>query len=796
MNTAAAPAESCFQCGEALPATRVTAHIGAIARNFCCQGCARASAWIQDAGLLDYYRLRQENGPKISEATQNNAVWDEAIHLADQVQIEGDTHTLTLAVDGMRCAACAWLIHQALSQQAGISEVSANAITGRVRLRWQPAHIRLSQIVPLLHQLGYTPYLTRGASMERARRKETQSLLIKMGLALLGATQTMMFSEALYLDTAHAMSTATQDGFRWLCFLMATPVVFYAGSTFISGMFAELRYRRLGMNTLSGSAILLAYFASLYQTLTHGQHVWFDAAVMFVLFLLAAQYLEIRARRRATAQLDALARAQPMMATVIRLGERQTCPSDALQVDDLLHVAAGESVSGDGLLQDEHALFDESLLTGEAEPIAKQKGDLVMCGSIAYSQSARIQLTHVGQATRIAQLVRCVESAQAHKPRLAQFADRIAQYFVLIIFMLGLGVYLYWHQANPVRAFEIALAVLVVSCPCALALALPTALSSAHQALSKIGVLSIGANALHTLTQIDTVIFDKTGTLTRGKPTLTHAHSLNDTPVANYLGIASALTRGSHHPIAHAFQSNPSALAPPLADQITTHPGQGISGTVNGILYRLGRADFVAGQADDAAIYLGDGVRALARFELADPVRDDALAALQQLKAEGLHLILLSGDALAPVKNLAEHLHLTDYHARQSPEQKLAYMQGLQAAGHIVAMVGDGMNDAPVLSGADVSIAMASGAALAHRAADIVLCGDHLSRLIQARALAKRTAQIIRQNIGWAIAYNLLAIPLAATGHIHPGLAALGMAGSSLWVTLNALRIHAPTVNS
>ncbi|HEU0307233.1 MAG TPA: heavy metal translocating P-type ATPase, partial [Lysobacter sp.] len=415
----------------------------------------------------------------------------------------------------------------------------------------------------------------------------------------------------------------------------------------------------------------------------------------------------------------------------------------------------------------------------------------VFAGTVCRERPARIRVTATGDTTRLSQLARLVEQAQAHRPPLATAADRIAAWFVFALLACAVVTYFAWRVHEPSRAFEVALALLVISCPCALSLAVPAALAAANGALAKLGVLPVRADALDRLARVSDMVFDKTGTLSDGKPWLGSIATFAGMERSQALRIAAALERDSGHPLARAFLEaahapNPTPIA---AMDVITHPGQGIEGAVGHARWRLGHAPFACGGEDNGALWLGDGSRAFARFEMSERERHDARDALDALRSQGLALHLSSGDAPQAVKRFAARLAIDDVHARQTPEGKLALVRHLQQQGRSVAMVGDGLNDAPVLAGADVSIAIGEGAALAQRAADLVLTSPSLVRIPAAIALARRTRAIVHQNFAWAIGYNLLALPLAAAGLVTPWLAALGMTLSSLLVTLNALRL-------
>ncbi len=791
MTTPSPGAAHCFHCHESLPATPVRAELEGETRAFCCDGCRAAAQWIRDARLGDYYALRSEAAGRVGTEAMDYAAWDREDIVAGHVRtLEDGAREITVLTDGMRCAACAWLLDNALRREAGVEDVTANAVTGRVRIRWRPHAAPLSRPLGRMAALGYRPYLATGLAREESRRRERNRWILRMGIAGLGAMQAMMFAEALYLDTAGEMSPATRDFFRWITFLVSTPVVFYSGWPFLEGMWRELRHRRLGMDTLIASSTLLAWAASVIETVRHGVHVWYDAAVMFVFLLLAARMIEQGARKVASAQVDALARARPALATRETSGEgREQVPVAQLQAGDIVRVAPGEAVPADGIAL-AAAAFDEALLTGEFTPVRRDVGDAVFAGSLCADVPARVEVTRTGSDTRLSELARLVEASQAARPRLAQQADRIAHQFVALLLVSAVVVYAFWRWHDPARALEVTLAVLVVSCPCALSLAIPSALAAAHGALSKIGVLGVREDALERLAAIDTLVFDKTGTLTDGAPRIAGMETFNGLTGEEAVAIAKALERESWHPLARAFALLPGEAASDIS-QLRQTPGQGVEGVVDECPWRLGHAGFAAAGVDDAghAVWLGDGQQPYARFDLAEQPRVDAAAAVRTLQAQQVAVELASGDGAEAVAAMAASLGIDRFAARQTPEQKLSHVRALQRDGHRVAMVGDGINDAPVLAGADVSLAMGEGAALAQRAADFVVTSGRLARLPQAIGIARRTGSVIRQNLAWAAAYNLLALPLAATGHVTPWMAALGMALSSLLVTLNALRL-------
>ena len=779
-----APVVPCHHCGEPVASGHpVTAGDHA----FCCEGCAAASAWIHDADLGSYYRLRSAHAHRVQADRLDLESWDRTELLDEHSRAVDGGREIVLLTDGMRCAACAWLIDRALARETGVLDTTANAVTGRIRIAWDPARTKLSALLQRLAMLGYRPYLATGDAREQARLSERRRWLLRLGVAGLGSLQAMMLAEALYLDVNATMPLPTRDLFRWLTFLVSTPVVFYSGWPFLAGMARELRARHVGMDTLIASSTLLAYLASLVETVRGGPHVWYDAAVMFVFLLLAARMLEQRARNVATAQVDALARAQPVFAIRERDdGTRESVPPSALRVADVVCVSAGEGVPADGTLLDGAADFEEALLTGESRPVRRHAGETVYAGTTCRERPARLRVTATGTATRLSQLTALVDRAQGHRPPLARVADRIGRHFVVSLLVLAVVVYLGWRIYQPERAFEVTLALLVISCPCALSLSVPAVLAAAHGALARCGVLATRPDALDALARATDVVFDKTGTLSDGRPARVDLEVCGDLDAASAMRIVAALEQDSGHPIATAFAD---IDVRGTAQAVVARAGQGVEGDVDGRHWRFGRADWAAGRGDDGALWLGDGEHGMARFTLDEKPRNDASAAIAVLRAQGMRVHLASGDGDEAVQRLVRALGIDAALSRQSPEDKLARVRHLQAEGRIVAMVGDGLNDAPVLAGADVSIAMGEGAPLAQQAADLVATGPSLLRIADAVRIARLSRRLVQQNLAWSAGYNLLAVPLAAAGMVTPWIAALGMAVSSLAVTLNALRL-------
>ncbi len=781
---------TCFHCGETVPPDgTLTVRAGGVDQPVCCRGCEAAASWIQGLGLGDYYRLRTTSADRAEPAGDFSA-WDRPAMTRMHVRVHSPGRAeVVVLVDNMRCSACAWLIERALGSEDGVCEVGVSAPARRVRLVFDPRVTPLSSLLQSLAKLGYTPHPLDIAALDALRQRESRDALKRLVVAGLGTMQAMMYAVALYAGHFDGIDPATRDFFRWLGFLVATPVVMYSARPFFAGAWRELRTRQLSMDTPVALAIGLIYAASLFATLTRGGEIYFDSVSMFVLFLLGARYVEMRARHRAGDLVDALARLQP--ATAERLhgdgDATETVGVHELQPGDRVRVAAGASVPADGIVLDRACHVDESLLTGESTPRSRQPGDTLMAGTLLLDGPVRLRVAQVGADTVLAGIVRMVTRAASDKPALARAADAHARRFVGRTLILTVLTALAWAWFDPTRAFGAAISVLVISCPCAFALAVPAALTRAVAVLARHGVLVVDGDALERLAGADVVVFDKTGTLT--EPALDPDHcEVHAGTLDQALAVVAALEQSSTHPLARALRAAAGQLALPAVDQRRDVAGHGVEGVIDGVRYRLGRADWTGHDGDDRLL-LTDDNGVVARLAMHEKPRDDAAETLAALRASGAHVAMFSGDSRQRVARIAAALDIGHWRAGASPADKLAWLQAMRREGHVVAMVGDGINDAPVLAGADVAVALGSGAALAQATSGILLAGDRLGQLVRARRIAAAMLRASQQNMRWAIGYNLAAVPLAALGLVPPWLAAIGMSASSLLVVLNALRI-------
>jgi Cu2+-exporting ATPase len=786
----------CWHCGELLPVTHaVHVRVGDTSHEVCCQGCRAAVEWIGLLGLGDYYRLRTAPAPRPAQQVDLES-WRRP-ELARHVvrALPGGRSETMLLVEGVACTGCVWLIERALGALPGVVEVSVNAAARRARVAWRGDDNLLPRVLDTLSRAGYRALPLDAQALDDARRRESRDALKRLLVAGFGSMQGMMFAAVLYLGAIEPLDVSTRELFRWLGLLVATPVVLYSAQPFFAGAARALAARRLGMDVPVAIAVAAIYAASLIEAVRGGGHVYFDSVSMFVFFLLAGRYLEMRARHKACDLTDALARLAPPYAQRRRDDGALECVAlYELVVGDRVQVDTGGIVPADGVLESAICRVDQALLTGESSPVARRRGERLIAGSAVIDGPAELRVDRVGADTTLAGIAALVARAQAARPRLACAGERAAARFVARVLALTAVTVLAWSVIDPTRAFAAALAVLVVSCPCAFALAVPAALTRAIAVLAGRGVLVVRPDAIETLAVATHVVFDKTGTLTEPTLTLAGIEPASGITPGTVLGLAAAVARESRHPAARAIASAGLGQEVGIAVDVRSHAGQGIEATVAGRRLRLGRAGFALAERPvlprhEDAIVLADDAGELGVFRVQERLRPGARAAIDALRAQGLVVMIASGDSAGKVESVANALDIGEWRARQLPAEKLAWLAELRARGARVIAVGDGVNDAPVLAGADVAVALAGGAELTQATGDLVLAGERLEALASARALAQQTLATLRQNHHWALAYNLAAMPLAALGLVHPWLAAAGMSASSIAVVANSLRI-------
>ena len=790
----------CYHCALPVPpGSRFTAVILGERRELCCPGCQAVAEAIVAGGLESYYQHRSEASANPEalpvQLVDELALYDRADVQKPFVRHDGELAEATLLMEGISCAACGWLIEKHLRSLPAVAEARLNLSNHRLHVRWADSDLPLSQVLSELRHIGYAahPYQADRASEQLA--SENRLALRQLGLAGLLWFQAMMATMATWPEFNIDLSPELHTILRWVALFLTTPIVFYSCAPFFKGAVRDLRTRHLTMDVSVSLAIGGAYVAGIWTSITGVGELYFDAVGMFALFLLAGRYLERRARERTAAATAQLVNLLP--ASCLRLsddGQSERILLSELRLGDKVLVHPGAILPADGRILDGQSSVDESLLTGEYLPQPRSQGDAVTAGTLNVEGALTVEVLALGHDTRLSAIVRLLDRAQAEKPRLAQIADRAAQWFLLFSLIAAAAIGVLWWELDSSRAFWIVLAMLVATCPCALSLATPTALTAATGTLHKLGLLLTRGHVLEGLNQIDTVIFDKTGTLTEGRLTLRAIRPLGALDSDQCLALAAALENRSEHPIARAF-----GRAPLAAEEVLSTPGLGLEGRVGEQRLRIGQPGFVCALSGCAVpampdehgqwLLLGDTQGALAWLVLDDRLRLDAPDLLAACKARGWRTLLLSGDSSPMVASVAAELGIDEARGGLRPDDKLKVLQSLHAEGRKVLMLGDGVNDVPVLAAADISVAMGSATDLAKTSADAVLLSNRLDALVQAFTLARRTRRIIIENLLWAGLYNGLMLPFAALGWITPIWAAVGMSISSLIVVLNALRL-------
>ncbi len=801
--------QDCFHCGLPVP-PNMDCHveIDGQAREMCCAGCQAVAQAIMDNGLSDFYKHRTENAPTGQELVpaflRQTEIYDNPDIQKNFVQQDGEhLREASLILEGITCAACVWLNERHIRSLSGVLQVSINYSTHRARVRWDNSQIQLSQILQAISAIGYLAHPYDPSRQQELLEAERKRQLRRIGLAGVLGMQVMMVSVALYAGDFYGMEDHYRSLFHWLNLCLTVPVLMYSAQPFFKSAWRDVRHRQAGMDVPVSLGIGLAFFGSVWTTLFGGPHVYYDSVVMFVFFLLLARYFELMARRRSAHAAESLVQMVPAMATRLNAEDEEEQVAVAeLNPGDRVRVLPGDSIPADGTICSGQSSVDESLLTGESLPLPKRLDDTVSAGTVNIESPLIMRVDKIGQDTLLSHILRLLERAQTEKPAITQLADRAAAWFVFAVLILATGVALFWSQQAPDAWLAITLSVLVVTCPCALSLATPTAVTAATGTLTQHGLLTTRGHALETLARSTHFVFDKTGTLTDGQLHLHSTQVFSHLTREQCLGYAAALEQHSEHPLGKAIIR--AATHSTTASEVSNFPGQGLSGVIDGQQWCIGTDQFIQQhigvQPDPDAlaqlqaeghslVWLADRDTVHCAFVLGDQVRPGAAELVKQLHKTGKQVSLLTGDHRLSAERVAQAVGIKEVHAHLSPDDKLAFVKQLQDNGHVVAMIGDGVNDAPVLAAAQVSIAMGGGTQVARASADMILLSEHLPNLLQGIDTAVKTLRIIRQNLTWAVSYNLLALPAAALGFVQPWMAAIGMSASSLLVVANALRL-------
>ena len=795
---------ACFHCG--LPVLRDTkfgVSFDGSFRTLCCVGCEAVAKTIIDAGLDNYYRQRSAK-PDIN-GIANNGGFDRRLTEFDLPAIQanyvstadaGEAKSAAFYIDGVTCNACLWLAESALKRVPGVASATVNYVTHRAEVKWCDAETTLASVIDAVTRVGLRAMPVSAAERQLSRARERRTLFIQLGVALLAMMQVMMFTVPLYFTALDDISHEAQRLMQWASLMLTLPVVLYSAKPFWQGALRDLRTHHLSMDAPVALAITSTFATSLWSIFTEQSALYFDSISMFVFLLLASRYLESSIRDRALSRIERLTNALPAVATQLidypTNRESAEITSAALKAGDVILVGTGQIIAADSVLLEGAGDVDQAIVTGESRPVKLDIGSTLIGGTLNLGAPLIARVTCVGTASTLASIARLAERSLGERPQLTALTDRVARVVAPSLIVLACLAGVVWFFIDSAQSFNVAVAVLAVTCPCAIALAAPLAYTSATLTISKNGLLIARGHVLEVLPTITDVVFDKTGTLTAGQLVITDIKTVDGISCDEALAIAATLEMGAAHPIARAIRKLAASAGDLIAQQLRLIPGGGVEGVIDGKTYRLGNRAFActSDRGDDAFVLSCDG-KWLATFETEDALKADAEKTISSLQQAGLTVHLLSGDQISRVKNVAQALGISDEHtfAAQTPLQKLAYLQQLRKSGRKVAMIGDGVNDAPVLGAADVSIAMGAGADLPRLTADAVLLSPNLLTIVTALQLSRRTKHVIQQNFGWAILYNAIAIPLALANVINPAWAAIGMGVSGLIVVLNSMRL-------
>jgi Cu2+-exporting ATPase len=798
-------ATRCFHCGLETK-NPLVGTIEGQDREFCCSGCRTVCEIIHSQGLDSYYAKRGDSTSGRAAPTVLEFPFDHEDFQRQYVQTDGESCRVSLMVDGIHCAACVWLIEKGLARQPGLQDVQVSLGTQRAHLRWDPAQIPLSELAHAITQLGYRPYPYDPSKLDAPLKARNRDLLMRMGVIGLGTLGTMYLAEPLYFSDFTG-DEGFQKLFVWLAFLIATPSSLYALMPILKGAWSGLRQKVINMDGTIALGALGTYAASVWGAFSGGP-IYFESLTMFLFLILAGRFVEGAVRRKVFSATERLLKLEAKAATVIQDGESRRVPLQAVRVGDLVAVKAGEAIPVDGVIVEGSAGVNEAMLSGESRPVLKQPGDRVLGSSVAVDGSLLVKATSVGQETQLNQIIRLIEQADSHRSPGARRIDQITNAFGLSVVVVAALAFLGWSLfASPTHALMIAVAVLVITCPCALGLAIPAAnVLAATKGVDR-GILFADGAALEALPGVTHVLLDKTGTVTTGRMEVAAIVPFGRSE-ADVLTLAAALEAGFEHPIARAIKAlgQSRILELPEVANFQVVAGRGVLGRVDAGWAAIGSQALLEAQG----IALSEGARTSADvlkergltvsfvalegdviglLGMRDELRADAQDTVKALQAQGVHVTLLSGDHRQAAELAGKALGVDRILSEVMPEEKQQVIRELQAPDRVVVMVGDGVNDAPALAQADVGIAMGEGTDLSITSAKVILLGDRLGLLLCALGLAKDTQRIIRQNLILSAVYNALTIPLAVSGLVTPLFAAIVMPLSSLAVIGNSLRL-------
>jgi P-type Cu2+ transporter len=785
----------CFHCNEVVPAGfNFSCEFDGELRQFCCAGCLAVATTIIEGNLADYYRFRtapaQQANAMPAELTAKLAEFDAPEILDDISRQQGALTEIELSISGISCAACAWLIEKQLKQLPAVHQVNVNSATQRCHLTWQAKDTPLSFILACLARIGYQASPFIADQEEQQFKAELNRFLKRLAVSGIMSMQVMMLAVALYFGDYTGIEPSHQGYLRWISLFLTLPVVLYAALPFVKNAWRGVKSHQLNMDVPVSLAIYYTFFASAYATVVQTGEVYFESVCMFTFLLQLGKFFEYRARSQARDATSNLLRIMPVSATLIKDNQQVVVSAKRLKHGDIILIKPGETIAADGDIISGQSSADESMLTGEYTAITKTTGDRVLAGSVNHDGLLQVKVTDSLAASRLGQIIALQQRTLSQKPAVLQKTDRLARYFVQRLLVIAVATFLLWYfWLDADRAFWVTLSVLVATCPCALSLAAPTAVTCALARLNRRGVLIKNAAVLDVLPELTHIVFDKTGTLTEGRFSVGKV-MLTDTRYSQtqVLNLIANLETYSEHPIASAFQ--PHLVEKISLQQVNITVGGGISGRYQNQQLKVGSAAFCqVAPPGNAMVYLCIDDVQIAAVYLQDALRAEVPSLVHSLQKRGYQLVMLTGDSSEQVEILQHRLQFDKVLKGCSPEQKVDEINQLVTTGNKVLMLGDGINDNPGFHAAHVSVTLETGSDLSKNQADVVLLQPSIRLLGDLLAGSQQAQRIIRQNLFWAAGYNLCIIPLAVAGFVSPYIAVIGMSFSSLLVVSNSLRL-------
>ncbi len=768
---------------------------------FCCKGCQGIFHLLKDEGLDSFYAKMGDTtlSPPTEQFEASTNFDTPAFAERFITQTKEGFSQVSLIIEGIHCAACVWLNEKALHKMDGVVEAHINYTNNKARITWDAGSVKLSSIIDMIRAIGYNAFPYDATLQEERANKERKDYYLRMAVATFATMNMMWVAIAQYAGYFTGITQEIKTILNVAEWFLATPVLFYSGWVFYRGAYYGLKNKAVNMDLLVVTGSSLAYLYSIYITLTESGEAYFDSVSMIITFVLFGKFLEVLSRKNAADTLDVIGRHIPREVSVVEGESVREVNVNEVKIGDLIRIRTGEKAAIDGEVIHGEGNFDESSLTGESDPVFKRPGSSIISGTTSIDALLTYRATRDFAHSTLSNLVNLLENAMSNKPRIEQLANRLSQHFSSTILFLAIATFWSWyfwpHTFD--RALMVGISVIIIACPCALALATPVATLVGLSLGAKRGILFKSASMIETMAHADTVVLDKTGTITQGRPEVVYATVRE----AFERSLLYALVSASKHPISRGiveYLERTETLGPlPAFEEIREIPARGIVARSGGMMVAGGNALLmnemgieVDSQSDKSLFYYAVNNRLVAVFELRDLPKERAAESVESLKKAGLRVVMLTGDHEASARRVAAEVGIDEFHAHLTPQEKADFIAREHGKGHVVVMAGDGVNDLLALANADIGIAMGSGSDIAIEVSDVVLLNDSLASLVEAQAISRRTYRLIKQNLGISLVYNSVTIPLAMAGYVIPLLAAISMSFSSLLVVGNSMRVR------